>query len=81
MGWSLDEVTKTSTAVLLIHGFGANTYHWRHNQSVIGQQNSCYAIDLLGFGRSDQPTARLKSEKESSDSVLYGFDLLSLIHI
>ena len=47
-------------AMLLIHGFGANTNHWRFNQPVLAKQAPTYAIDLLGFGRSDQPQARLK---------------------
>ena len=34
-----------------------------------------YAIDLLGFGRSDQPQARLKHESVTADAVHYGFDL------
>ena len=49
-------------AVLLIHGFGANTNHWRFNQLVLAELMPTYAIDLLGFGRSDQPQARLKDE-------------------
>ena len=62
-------------AVLLIHGFGANTNHWRFNQPVLAEQAPTYAIDLLGFGRSDQPRARLKDEPISADAVNYGFDL------
>ena len=62
-------------AVLLIHGFGANTNHWRFNQPVLAEQAPTYAIDLLGFGRSDQPRARLKNEPISADAVHYGFDL------
>ena len=62
-------------AVLLIHGFGANTNHWRFNQPVLAEQLPTYAIDLLGFGRSDQPRARLKDEPLESDAVHYGFDL------
>ena len=62
-------------AVLLIHGFGANTNHWRFNQPVLAEQAPTYAIDLLGFGRSDQPRARLKHEPISDDAVHYGFDL------
>ena len=34
-----------------------------------------YAIDLLGFGRSDQPRARLKQEPPDATAVHYGFDL------
>lgn len=66
---------KAEAAVLLIHGFGANTNHWRFNQPVLAQQAPTYAIDLLGFGRSAQPRARLKDEPVASDAVHYGFDL------
>ncbi|WP_115025049.1 alpha/beta fold hydrolase [Synechococcus sp. UW69] len=62
-------------AVLLIHGFGANTNHWRFNQPVLALQAPTYAIDLLGFGASDQPRARLKDEPVRADAVHYGFDL------
>ena len=65
-------------AVLLIHGFGANTNHWRSNQPVLAELLPTYAIDLLGFGRSDQPRARLKDEPVSADAVHYGFDLWGL---
>ena len=62
-------------AVVLIHGFGANTKHWRFNQPVLAEQLITYAIDLLGFGRSDQPRACLKGEQMTADAVHYGFDL------
>jgi pimeloyl-ACP methyl ester carboxylesterase len=42
-------------AVLLIHGFGASSDHWRKNIAVLGQTNCVYAIDLLGFGQSAKP--------------------------
>ncbi|MDC3185750.1 alpha/beta fold hydrolase [bacterium] len=67
--------TNAEEAVLLIHGFGANTNHWRFNQPVLSELLPTYAIDLLGFGRSDQPRARLKDEPVSADAVHYGFDL------
>ena len=75
IGWSLSESTTTETAVVLIHGFGANTRHWRHNQPVLGEHISCYAVDLLGFGRSDQPMAQLPGEPDNPKGVTYGFDL------
>jgi len=62
-------------AVLLIHGFGANTEHWRFNQPVLAEAAPTYAIDLLGFGQSDQPRARLKDEPEQANAVHYGFEL------
>ena len=75
IGWTLMGNPDAPLAVLLIHGFGANTGHWRFNQPTLAALAPTYAIDLLGFGRSDQPRARLKNEPEQSDSVLYGFDL------
>ena len=67
--------TDGPVTVLLIHGFGANTEHWRFNQPVLAQQAPTYAIDLLGFGRSDQPRACLKDEPLEEQAVHYGFDL------
>ena len=75
IGWTLMGDTNGAEALLLIHGFGANTNHWRFNQPVLAEQAPTYAIDLLGFGRSDQPRARLKDEQDTIDCVHYGFDL------
>ena len=75
IGWSLMGEPTATIAVLLIHGFGANTNHWRFNQPALADLAPTYAIDLLGFGRSDQPRARLKHEPEDDIAVQYGFDL------
>ncbi len=42
-------------AILLIHGFGASTKHWRHNLPVLGKHYEVHALDLLGFGKSSKP--------------------------
>ncbi|MEW6497886.1 MAG: alpha/beta fold hydrolase [Cyanobacteriota bacterium] len=41
--------------LLLIHGFGASTDHWRKNIAELKQDFEVWAIDLLGFGRSAKP--------------------------
>ena len=42
-------------ALLLVHGFGASTDHWRHNIPVLAERHEVHALDLLGFGRSAKP--------------------------
>jgi hypothetical protein len=37
IGWSLMGDPTAPIAVLLIHGFGANTNHWRFNQPVLAK--------------------------------------------
>lgn len=44
--------------LLLIHGFGAASGHWRGNLEPLGRERAVYALDLLGFGESDQPFCR-----------------------
>ncbi|MEB3309738.1 MAG: alpha/beta fold hydrolase [Snowella sp.] len=41
--------------LLLVHGFGASTDHWRKNIAELQQDFEVWAIDLLGFGRSAKP--------------------------
>ena len=41
--------------LLLIHGFGASTDHWRKNVVGLSNEFEVWAIDLLGFGRSAKP--------------------------
>jgi pimeloyl-ACP methyl ester carboxylesterase len=41
--------------LLLVHGFGASTDHWRKNIQELSQTFEVWAIDLLGFGRSAKP--------------------------
>lgn len=41
--------------LLLVHGFGASTDHWRKNVAGLQNDFEVWAIDMLGFGRSDKP--------------------------
>ncbi|MEL6400793.1 MAG: alpha/beta fold hydrolase [Cyanobacteria bacterium J06626_4] len=45
----------TGAPMLLIHGFGASSDHWRKNLPVLAETNQVYAIDLIGFGKSVKP--------------------------
>lgn len=45
----------TAPPLLLVHGFGASTDHWRKNIEGLKDRYEVWAIDLLGFGRSAKP--------------------------
>ncbi|EOY32293.1 PREDICTED: pheophytinase, chloroplastic isoform X3 [Theobroma cacao] len=45
-------------ALVLVHGFGANSSHWRKNIPVLAKSHRVYAIDLIGYGYSDKPNPR-----------------------
>lgn len=45
-------------ALVLVHGFGANSDHWRKNLPVLGKSHRVYSIDLIGYGYSDKPNPR-----------------------
>jgi len=50
---------RSHPALVLIHGFGAASGHWRHNAADLAAAGWCvYAIDLVGFGASSQPGHR-----------------------
>jgi pimeloyl-ACP methyl ester carboxylesterase len=41
--------------ILLIHGFGTNTFTWRHISPDLARDHRVIAVDLKGFGQSDKP--------------------------
>ena len=44
------------STVILIHGIGAAVDSWAFNINALAQKHRVYAIDLVGFGRSDKPS-------------------------
>ena len=77
ISWSLSKSSNCENEIniLLVHGFGASKKHWRHNQDFLGKIFNCYAIDLIGFGESSQPSALLNYETRNENSIQYSFDL------
>ena len=46
---------KTNPPIVLIHGFGASSDHWRNNAEIFAFEGfRVYGIDLIGFGKSQQ---------------------------
>ncbi|MGD1902555.1 MAG: alpha/beta fold hydrolase [Geitlerinemataceae cyanobacterium] len=45
----------SGAAVVLVHGFGASSGHWRKNIPAWADSFRVFAIDLVGFGRSEKP--------------------------
>ena len=48
--------------LLLVHGCGASTEHWRKNIAELSAEFEVWAIDLLGFGRSAKPPWRYSGD-------------------
>ena len=73
--------SSDSPAVVLVHGFGASSGHWRYTMPSLATQTPTFALDLIGFGGSSQPKAVLPSDPDaqrqtpSDDALVYGFDL------
>lgn len=51
--WALGD---GGTTVILIHGLGGSVEDWTLNIYALGEHHRVYAIDLVGFGRSDKPS-------------------------
>jgi len=43
------------TAVVLVHGLGGSIENWVYNIDALAQHHHVYAMDLVGFGRSEKP--------------------------
>tara|TARA_Y100001968_G_scaffold229734_1_gene212540 strand:- start:225 stop:1124 length:900 start_codon:yes stop_codon:yes gene_type:complete len=75
ISWQVDEKNNNSElAIVLIHGFGACKDHWRFNQKTISKIAPCYALDLVGFGESSQPSSQIIYEQKTFDNFNYCFD-------
>lgn len=46
----------TGPPLILIHGIGASVKYWQYNIGPLSQHYHVYAMDLVGFGRSEKPS-------------------------
>lgn len=59
--------------IVLVHGFGANSQHWRRNLRPLADAGfRVYALDLLGFGLGDKPASN--TPDADGQLVQYTFD-------
>jgi pimeloyl-ACP methyl ester carboxylesterase len=49
-------------AIVLIHGFGASSYHWRYNIPDLAKDYHVFAFCKLGFGLSSKPVQEYAAE-------------------
>ena len=55
IAWNVEN-QESNIPILLLHGFGASSAHWRFNIIPFAEMGyAVYTLDLLGFGESDQP--------------------------
>lgn len=59
----------SGTPMLLIHGFGASSYSWRHIINRFADEYHVFAFDLKGFGFSDKPDDSSYSVKDQSSII------------
>jgi pimeloyl-ACP methyl ester carboxylesterase len=50
------------SAVILIHGLGADSHHWTANIEALSQNFRVIALDQIGYGQSDKPLMRYTVE-------------------
>lgn len=63
--------------IVLIHGFGASSEHWRNNEKDFVDAGFCvYGLDLIGFGKSEQP---IRKKVKSLDNRFWAKQLASFL--
>ena len=50
----------TKPAVILLHGLGGSTANWQFNIAAIARNYHVFAIDQVGFGKSDRPALKYR---------------------
>jgi len=68
-------IDKPGDPLVLVHGFGASCYHWRHQLPDLGEDRPVFALDLVGFGLSDKPIIDYSPELWRDQVYLYPLNL------
>ena len=64
-------------SIVLIHGFGASSDHWRNNAEIFASEGfRVFGIDLIGFGKSEQ---KLKSKIKHLENQFWANQLASFL--
>ena len=68
---------KSNNSIVLLHGFGASSDHWRNNAEAFASEGfRIYGLDLLGFGKSAQ---NLQGKIKYLDNQIWGNQLASFL--
>ena len=68
---------ESNPPILLIHGFGASSDHWRNNAEILALEGyRVFGIDLVGFGKSEQ---KFNSEIKYLDNQIWAAQLASFL--
>src|SRR5579862_8872344 len=73
-----NDPASAALPVLLVHGLGLSSYSCRYVQAALGGSRSTYAIDLVGFGRSDKPRGTDTSLPGLARSLFHVLDALEI---
>ena len=68
---------ESNPPIVLIHGFGASSDHWRNNAEIFASEGfRVFGIDLIGFGKSEQ---NLQSKKKHLENQFWANQLASFL--
>ncbi|WP_320674740.1 alpha/beta fold hydrolase [Prochlorococcus sp. MIT 1341] len=70
--------TSNKRPMLLLHGFGASSAHWRKNAVFFANCGyRVFALDLIGFGKSDQPS--IQKSLKGLDNEIWGMQVCAFL--
>ncbi len=68
---------ESNPSIILIHGFGASSDHWRNNAEIFASEGfRVFGLDLIGFGKSAQ---NLRRKIKHLDNQLWANQLSSFL--